>query len=174
MLFAMLNAMSDAGQTVDEPEMIKYIQLSSTKRGFSGSNATLLGSGTTFKEPAACTYNGKILIVEDNPQHQKRIWKILDKFHCDFLMVPTGEDAIKSIKSNDFALVFLGEEAVRSAGDIRANGANLKIVGVLKDEKSEEECAKLGVDEVCTKPINMGKLQILMDGWELERIIITQ
>jgi hypothetical protein len=48
MLFVMLNAMSDAGQTVvDEPEMIKYIQ-------------PLLGSGTTFKEPAACTYNGKI------------------------------------------------------------------------------------------------------------------
>lgn len=180
LLFAMLNSIAvDSGDT-REPE-IQYVQLGTTKKGFAGSNAMLLGSsGNLMDDPSEQVYQGKVLVAEDNPSDQKSIAKMLDKFMVNFQMVANGSDALKAAKTGEYSLIFMScglpimdgyeaTNAIRSLG--RGVTGKLKIVALAANEMEadEETCLRSGMDEVILKPLKMNLLQTQMKKWEDER-----
>lgn len=168
----MLNAIAD-GTVEDKTEAIQFVHLAATKRGFAGSNAMLLSGDALLQEPTESTFNGRILVVEDNDVDQKRIWKILEKCHCDFHMVSSGEDAIKALKIDEsYSLALICESSIPCASEIRAAGrSHMKLVGVCANDMDEQQCQTVSVEETIKKPVNMSNLCTLMDQWELERQI---
>ena len=141
-----------------------------------------LGEGTTFYFELPLTYSEpkiekpvvsehsknfekldlssiKILVVEDNKINQMITKKILNKMglHCD--IVDNGEDAVESVKNNDYSVVLMdihmpGISGLEATKRIRVFDKELTIFALtavtLEDKMHEFDEA--GFDDIISKP----------------------
>jgi CheY-like chemotaxis protein len=118
----------------------------------------------------------KVLLVEDNAVNQKLMSRILEKLDADVTLADNGEVAIAKLTSTPFEVVLMdcqmpvldGYEATRRirAGAAGPSAKTIPIIALTAHALSgdRERCIAAGMNDYLTKPIDPGKLRILLRG----------
>jgi CheY-like chemotaxis protein len=116
----------------------------------------------------------KVLLVEDNAVNQKLMSRILEKLSADVTVAGNGEAAIAKLASTPFEVVLMdcqmpvldGYEATRRirAGAAGPSAKTIPIIALTAHALSgdRERCIAAGMNDYLTKPIDPGKLRILL------------
>jgi signal transduction histidine kinase/DNA-binding response OmpR family regulator len=118
--------------------------------------------------------SSQVLLVEDNVVNQKLMRRILEKLGADVTVVDNGEAAIAKLSAMPFEVVLMdcqmpvldGYEATRR---IRAGAAGpaarmIPIIALTAHALigDRERCVAAGMNDYLTKPVDPGKLRILL------------
>ena len=116
----------------------------------------------------------RILVAEDHPVNQKLAVRVLDRlgYHAD--LVSNGKEALDSVASGGYDLVFMdvqmpemdGLEATRQ---IRAGGQRQPVIVAMTANAmngDRDECIQAGMDDYICKPLNLDELTALMQKWQ--------
>jgi CheY-like chemotaxis protein len=113
-------------------------------------------------------FDGKILVVEDNPNNQKLIEILLEKFGLEVVIVANGEEAIKSYKQDKFDLILMdinmpimdGISATKEIREIENEHYKIPIVALTANSIAgdKEKYLDQGMDDYLSKPIEFDKL----------------
>ncbi|MCL4215559.1 MAG: response regulator, partial [Candidatus Hydrogenedentes bacterium] len=152
--------------------------------------ATVLGSGVApdkAPEPALITRHTlreiqrqrkvRILLAEDNPVNQLVALRILEKLGLRADAVANGQEAIRSLESLPYDIVFMdvqmpvmdGFEATRAIRSGKTKVLNPKIpiiamtANALKGDR--EQCIEAGMDDYISKPIAPGDIPNALNKW---------
>ena len=118
----------------------------------------------------------QVLLVEDNAVNQKLMCRILEKLGAEVTVADNGEVAIAKLTATQFEVVLMdcqmpvldGYEATRRirAGAAGASAKTIPIIALTAHALSgdRERCVAAGMDNYLTKPIDPGKLKILLRG----------
>jgi PAS domain S-box-containing protein len=116
----------------------------------------------------------KVLLVEDNVVNQKLMCRILEKLGADVTVADNGEVAIAKLAATPFEVVLMdcqmpvldGYEATRRirAGAAGPSTTTTPIIALTAHALSgdRERCIAAGMNDYLTKPIDPGKLRILL------------
>lgn len=116
----------------------------------------------------------KVLLVEDNAVNQKLMSRILEKLGADVTVAGNGEVAIAKLTSTRFEVVLMdcqmpvldGYEATRRirSGAAGPSTKTIPIIALTAHALSgdRERCIAAGMNDYLTKPIDPGKLRILL------------
>jgi PAS domain S-box-containing protein len=118
----------------------------------------------------------QVLLVEDNAVNQKLMCRILEKLGVDVTVADNGEAAIAKLTATRFEVVLMdcqmpvldGYEATRRirAGAAGPSAKTIPIIALTAHALSgdRERCVTAGMNDYLTKPIDVGKLRILLRG----------
>ncbi|HKU30288.1 MAG TPA: response regulator [Arthrobacter sp.] len=118
---------------------------------------------------------GLVLVVEDNEVNQLVARSMVEKLGFNVDVVADGEQALVATASIRYAAVLMdchmpvmdGFEATRAIRARLDAGRRLPVIamtaGVLDEDR--ERCRAAGMDDYLTKPVDMGKLEQLLDRW---------
>jgi PAS domain S-box-containing protein len=118
----------------------------------------------------------QVLLVEDNAVNQKLMCRILEKLGVDVTVADNGEAAIAKLTATRFEVVLMdcqmpvldGYEATRRirAGAAGPSAKTIPIIALTAHALSgdRERCVTAGMNDYLTKPIDAGKLKILLRG----------
>ena len=116
----------------------------------------------------------RVLLVEDNPVNQKLMCRILEKLGADVTVADNGEVAIAKLTAAPFEVVLMdcqmpvldGYEATRRirAGAAGPEAKMIPIIALTAHALSgdRERCVAAGMNDYLTKPIDPGKLRVLL------------
>jgi PAS domain S-box-containing protein len=116
----------------------------------------------------------QVLLVEDNPVNQKLMCRILEKLGADVTVADNGEVAIAKLTAAAFEVVLMdcqmpvldGYEATRRirAGAAGPAAKTIPIIALTAHALSgdRERCVAAGMNDYLTKPIDPGKLRVLL------------
>lgn len=122
-------------------------------------------------------FSARVLVVEDNTVNQKVAQGLLKKFGLQVDLAANGEEAIKSLETLPFDLVFMdcqmpvmdGYEATKQIRQISSKVLNRKIPIVAMTANSmqgdQEKCLSVGMDDFISKPINPAKVEEALNRW---------
>ncbi|MBP2675798.1 MAG: histidine kinase, partial [Deltaproteobacteria bacterium] len=115
----------------------------------------------------------RVLVAEDNRTNQMVIAKILERAGHEVTLACDGEQALEALRSGSFDVTLMdlhmpvmgGVEAARLHRLAGGPSAQMPIVALTADvtPEAKEECAKAGMEDVLTKPIDTRKLFELLD-----------
>ncbi|WP_169544097.1 ATP-binding protein [Sneathiella aquimaris] len=114
-----------------------------------------------------------ILVAEDNDINQQIIRTILTQLGHDVTVRENGADTVKSTETDVYDLILMdarmpvmdGLEATRLIRAGTTANKNIPIIALTADvvAKNIEDYLKAGMDEVCSKPLDLSKLMTLMN-----------
>jgi PAS domain S-box-containing protein len=116
----------------------------------------------------------QVLLVEDNAVNQKLMRRILEKLGVAVTVADNGEAAIEKLTATRFEVVLMdcqmpvldGYEATRRirAGTAGPSARTIPIIALTAHALSgdRERCVAAGMNDYLTKPIDAGKLKILL------------
>jgi PAS domain S-box-containing protein len=116
----------------------------------------------------------RVLLVEDNSVNQKLMCRILEKLGADVTVAENGEVAIAKLMATPFEVVLMdcqmpvldGYEATRRirAGAAGPAARSIPIIALTAHALSgdRERCVAAGMNDYLTKPIDPGKLRVLL------------
>ncbi len=126
----------------------------------------------------ARAYQGRILLVEDNPTNQQVALGSLRRLGCNDITVAShGKEAIVHLSQESFDLVIMdlqmpemdGLEATRRIrnGQAGPDAIKVPIVAMTANAMSgdREQCIAGGMDDYLAKPISSNALRIILDNW---------
>jgi len=120
----------------------------------------------------------KVLVAEDNIINQKFLEEMLQNLGCDVSFVENGEEAIKRLEEEEFALVFMdclmpvmdGFVATKEITELKKQGKvseGLPVIALtanaLKGDK--ERCLQAGMQDYMAKPIRKTELVEMIEKW---------
>ncbi|WP_422452286.1 transporter substrate-binding domain-containing protein [Endozoicomonas sp. ALC066] len=120
------------------------------------------------------TFNGDILLVEDNEINQQVARELLEGMGLKVTLADNGQEAVDILESKAFDLVFMdiqmplmdGYQATRV---IRRNSGdkNLPIVAMTAHAMTgdRERCLQMGMNDHISKPLNPAELQEMVGRW---------
>lgn len=120
---------------------------------------------------------GVILVVEDNPNNQLVIARLLHKLGHHATLVGSGEEAIESLGKEDFDLVLMdcqmpGMDGYATTHAIRAEGSPVRnpaipIIALTADASaiSREQTRLAGMDDFLEKPVDAEILANTLERW---------
>ncbi|MGI9278061.1 MAG: transporter substrate-binding domain-containing protein [Endozoicomonas sp.] len=120
------------------------------------------------------TFNGDILLVEDNEINQQVARELLEGMGLSVTLADNGQEAVDKLESRTFDLVFMdiqmpqmdGYQATRV---IRRNLGNndLPIVAMTAHAMTgdRERCLQVGMNDHISKPLNPTELQDMVGRW---------
>ena len=121
--------------------------------------------GMSSVEPIEAA-SARILIVEDEPNNQILIQKILSRMGYDWVCVGDGAEAVSRVASREFALVLLdlslpGMDGWEATRRIRESGNDVPIVATSAHAMAvdKERAVAVGCNEFVTKPFNLPELR---------------
>ena len=115
------------------------------------------------------------LVAEDNPINQKLILSVLNKFGLNIILANNGEEALELRKKNEYDIIFMdiqmpvmgGLESTKAILEFE-NSNHLKHIPIvaltanaLKGDR--EKYLKVGMDNYISKPIDLDKLQEILN-----------
>ncbi len=128
----------------------------------------------------------KILLAEDNPVNRKLAVRLLEKMGHQVVVANNGREALERLEAEAFDLVLMdvqmpeldGLEATRQIRQKEARtGKHLPIIAMTAHamKGDRERCLAAGMDDYISKPIQVEKLEILLDRYarQLERLQIS-
>jgi signal transduction histidine kinase len=125
--------------------------------------------------PAAGSFSGRILLVEDNPENQALAVRILQHFGCQVDHASDGAEALARLESGRYDLVFMdchmpilnGYDATRAIRAKEAAGQHLPIVALSASVLPEErqKCLDVGMDDYVAKPFSRRDLEHVLSRW---------
>lgn len=128
-----------------------------------------------FTQAVAPHLDKRVLLVEDNLVNQKVVSLLLKKAGLRVTTANNGADALSLLKQHSFDLCFMdvhmpvmdGRAATEEIRKREAGGAHLPIIALTADAYSEdrERCLEAGMDDYLAKPIDVQRLQAVLDRW---------
>jgi len=121
-------------------------------------------------DKSACSFNGKILVVEDNKTNQMMMKIILNELGLEVDIANDGLEAIEFFKKNRYALILMDEnmpnmngiEASRKIIELQNSNDfdDVPIIALTADavEGSREKFLQAGMKEYLTKPLSEEEL----------------
>lgn len=105
-----------------------------------------------------------ILIVEDNPVHQRLFQAFAKSAQVSYKIVHTGQQALECVfKDNEFDMVFMdcimpdfsGLDCTRRIRELElGTNKHIPIIAItaMNQEDIESECQSVGIDDILLKP----------------------
>ncbi|KAJ8604477.1 hypothetical protein CTAYLR_000960 [Chrysophaeum taylorii] len=117
----------------------------------------------------------RVLVVEDDASNQKLIGCILDKLGHTFHLIPDGQEALETIKTRTFDLVFMDFQMPQMGGlkateTIRALGYSrdeLPIIGISADYRKLDHATYVawGLNDCLGKPFCLPQIRAAIATW---------
>jgi signal transduction histidine kinase/DNA-binding response OmpR family regulator len=135
-------------------------------------------SGASASDHAFDTrFEGRVLVVEDNPVNQKVARRILERFGCEVEIAEHGAEAIERCERSQFALVLMdmqmpvmdGLTATTLIRQRELGKRRTPIVALTANAMNGEydRCMAVGMDGFLTKPLDIERLRQLLIGFGL-------
>ena len=135
------------------------------------------------------SYQGNILVAEDNLANQELITFILTSVGVNYDIASNGQEAVKMFKNNNYDLVFMdinmpimdGIEAFKQIREYESEIASeyisyVPIIALTANtiKGDREKFLTLGMNDYISKPIEMNKLIVVFDKYLHKNEIIVQ
>ena len=132
---------------------------------------------TSYSPREVPQFTARILVVEDNAINQKVAQGLLKKFGLNVDLAANGVEALTSLGSLPFDLVFMdcqmpvmdGYEATQQIRHPESKVLNrdIPIVAMTANtmEGDREKCLSVGMNDFISKPINPNKVQETLHRW---------
>jgi signal transduction histidine kinase len=120
--------------------------------------------------------HGLILIAEDNEINQRVAFRMVEKLGYTPLIVPTGQDAVTTLKTrDDVSLVLMdcqmpgmdGFEATRVIRAMNGDGSRVPIVAMTAASltSARQQCLESGMNDFLVKPVKLDTLRAMIERW---------
>jgi two-component system, sensor histidine kinase and response regulator len=118
-------------------------------------------------------YSGTVLLVEDNPINQRVAGRFLERLGCQVQVVNNGQESIEAFKKGSFSIILMdmqmpvmdGVEATQHIRKLETGGTHTPIVALTANAMmgTLERCLEAGMDDYLTKPLDISRLQDVLD-----------
>ena len=124
--------------------------------------------------PPSVSERPGVLLVDDRPENLLALTAVLEPLDVRLVTAGSGEEALRALLGEDFAVVLLdvrmpGMDGYETARSIRAVARfeHLPIISLTaKAMKGDrEKCIAAGASDYITKPVDMDQLLSLMRVW---------
>lgn len=122
-------------------------------------------------------FTARVLLVEDNPVNQKVARRFLERMGCDVTVAENGEEAVHAYERGGFQLILMdvqmpvmdGYTASRRIRGLENAQERIPIVALTADAMTGqlERCAEAGMDALLTKPLNVERLEEILERFGL-------
>jgi len=139
----------------------------------------IITRGTLIATETKRTYAGTVLLVEDNAINQRVARRFLERLGCDVRVVGDGQQAVDAYREETFDFILMdmqmpvmdGLEATRHIRALEAGGRRTPIVALTANAMmgTLERCLEAGMDDYLTKPLDISRLQDVLDRFIGER-----
>jgi CheY-like chemotaxis protein/HPt (histidine-containing phosphotransfer) domain-containing protein len=133
--------------------------------------------GTLVNNEKVRRYDGRVLLVEDNPVNQKVAVRFLERMGCTVRVADNGAEGVKAYRQAQFDLVLMdlqmpvmdGLTATARIREIEAGGPATPIVALTANAMSGqlERCMAAGMNGFLTKPLEIARLHETLDRYGL-------
>ena len=141
--------------------------------------AELFGESSALIEPDAeleqPTFQGRVLIAEDNPTNQKVITMRMRRLGCQVDVAIDGLAAVEAAQANHYDLILMdcqmpvmdGFQATRMIRDSEPGGSRVPIIALTANalEGERERCLEAGMDDYIAKPMRLEELIGKLKHW---------
>jgi len=165
------------GKPVKKRELIAaLIKITNTDFDLSPVDETASARLGAVKSEAADDFSGnEVLVVEDNEINSQLFKLVLENLGIGVLLAPDGLEAVKSVGTQSFDLIFMDIQMPNMNGydataAIRQQGIETPIIAVTANAlKSEiEKAFSSGMNDYITKPFKRQELILILRKWMLQ------
>ena len=115
----------------------------------------------------------RVLLAEDNRINALLAKSLLERMGCDVVTVGNGEEAVQSVQTTPYDLVFMDfhmpvMDGLAATQQIRALGLKALPIIALTAAAMEEDrraCSAAGMDDFITKPLELNALEAVLQKW---------
>jgi|HigsolmetaAR202D_1030399.scaffolds.fasta_scaffold00279_3 two-component system sensor histidine kinase/response regulator len=139
----------------------------------------IITRGTLIAHESRRQYSGKVLLVEDNAINQRVARRFLERLGCMVCVVGDGLQAVEAYSKDTFDFILMdmqmpvmdGLEATRRIRDLEAGKRRTPIVALTANAMmgTLERCLEAGMDDYLTKPLDISRLEDVLDRFLGER-----
>ena len=122
------------------------------------------------------SYQGNILVAEDNETNQMLISIMLEERKLNYTIVNNGQEAVDTAEKNDFDLIFMDInmpilDGIGATKMLRKNGYTKPIVSLSANviESDKKTFLEAGVDDTLNKPIIPNELENILQKYLLQQ-----
>jgi two-component system, sensor histidine kinase and response regulator len=133
----------------------------------------IITRGTLVATEAKRRYSGRVLLVEDNAINQRVARRFLERLGCEVQVVGDGAQAIEAFQRGTFGFILMdmqmpvmdGIEATQRIRELEAGRGRTPIVALTANAMmgTLERCLEAGMDDYLTKPLDISRLQDVLD-----------
>ena len=133
----------------------------------------IITRGTLVATEIKRKYAGNVLLVEDNPINQRVARRFLERLGCNVQVVGDGSQAVAAFEHNEYAFILMdmqmpvmdGIEATQRIRNIETGSKRTPIVALTANAMmgTLERCLEAGMDDYLTKPLDISRLQDVLD-----------
>jgi CheY-like chemotaxis protein/HPt (histidine-containing phosphotransfer) domain-containing protein len=133
----------------------------------------IITRGTLVASEVKRAYTGRVLLVEDNAINQRVARRFLERLGCEVQVVGDGQQAVAAFQRNSYGFILMdmqmpvmdGIEATQRIRDIEGGQRRTPIVALTANAMmgTLERCLEAGMDDYLTKPLDISRLQDVLD-----------
>ncbi len=133
----------------------------------------IITRGTLIATEIKRQYPGTVLLVEDNAINQRVARRFLERLGCEVRVVGDGLQAVEAYQTAQFDFILMdmqmpimdGIEATRRIRELEAGARRTPIVALTANAMmgTLERCLAAGMDDYLTKPLDISRLQDMLD-----------
>jgi CheY-like chemotaxis protein/HPt (histidine-containing phosphotransfer) domain-containing protein len=133
----------------------------------------IITRGTLIANDNKRQYAGKVLLVEDNAINQRVARRFLERLGCEVRVVGDGQQAVDAYQEEPFDFVLMdmqmpvmdGLEATQRIRELEGTQRRTPIVALTANAMmgTLERCLEAGMDDYLTKPLDISRLQDVLD-----------
>jgi PAS domain S-box-containing protein len=134
----------------------------------------IITRGTLVATETRRQYSGQVLLVEDNAINQRVARRFLERLGCEVQVVGDGRQAVEAFERNRYTFILMdmqmpvmdGLEATRRIRELENNGSKRTPIVALTANAmmgTLERCLEAGMDDYLTKPLDISRLQDVLD-----------
>jgi CheY-like chemotaxis protein/HPt (histidine-containing phosphotransfer) domain-containing protein len=143
----------------------------------------MITRGTLIASDTRRQYSGTVLLVEDNPINQRVARRFLERLGCEVSVVNDGQQGVDAFQQGAFSIILMdmqmpvmdGVEATQCIRKLEAEmaggGVRTPIVALTANAMmgTLERCLEAGMDDYLTKPLDISRLQDVLDRFMTSR-----
>ena len=134
----------------------------------------IITRGTLIATETKRQYSGKVLLVEDNAINQRVARRFLERLGCEVHVVGDGLQAVEAYQRDAFGFILMdmqmpvmdGIEATQRIRELETAGQHRTPIVALTANAmmgTLERCLEAGMDDYLTKPLDISRLQDVLD-----------
>ena len=133
----------------------------------------IITRGTLIATESKRQYSGKVLLVEDNAINQRVARRFLERLGCEVRVVGDGLQAVETYQQDSFDFILMdmqmpvmdGLEATHRIREFEGGRRRTPIVALTANAMmgTLERCLEAGMDDYLTKPLDISRLQDMLD-----------
>jgi two-component system, sensor histidine kinase and response regulator len=133
----------------------------------------IITRGTLVATETKRKYSGRVLLVEDNAINQRVARRFLERLGCEVHVVGDGAQAIEAFQRGTFGFILMdmqmpvmdGLEATRQIRELEAGRVRTPIVALTANAMmgTLERCLEAGMDDYLTKPLDISRLEDVLE-----------